>query len=118
LPPAGHFVWLAGSIFNGMTIQKNLSGNECELLVTGRIDGKGANDLEIEVLALARSPVKSVALNLAGADFLCSAGIRVILQHHRQWRTQGRSFVVSRTSAEIDQILEMTGLRSIVVEAP
>ena len=99
-----------------MTLQKNVLGTDCELVLTGRIDGKAANELEVEVLALAKTPVTTVTLNLAAADFLCSAAIRVILQHHRQWKAKGRRFAVSRTSPEVSEILEMTGLKSIVME--
>jgi len=99
-----------------MPFQKQIVRDDCELFVSGRIDGTAAHELEVEVLALARTPVQNVYLNLSGANFLCSAALRVILQSHRQWQTKGRRFVISRTSAEVDQILDLTGMRELIVE--
>ena len=99
-----------------MPLQKQIVRDECELLVTGRVDGAAANELEVEVLALAKTPIQSVYLNLANANFLWSAALRVILQSHRQWHAKGRRFVISRTSPEVDQILELTGMRELIVE--
>ena len=67
----------------------NLAGTECELVVDGRVDGPAAHELEIEVLALAKTDATTVYVNLAGANFLCSAAIRVLLQHRRQWKAKG-----------------------------
>ena len=100
----------------GMPIKKNVSGDSCELFVEGRVDGAGANELELEIIAISKTPLKSAYINLAGANFLCSAGIRVILQHFRQWHREGRKLLISRTSPEVDQILDMTGLRDTIVE--
>ncbi len=100
-----------------MAIRKNLAGTECELVVDGRVDGPAAHELEIEVLALAKTDATTVYVNLAGANFLCSAAIRVLLQHRRQWKAKGKKFVVSRTSPEVDEILELTGMRDLIVES-
>ncbi len=100
-----------------MAMRKIVSGTDCELVLDGRIDGPAANELEVEVLGLAKTPLQAVYVNLAGADFLCSAAIRVLLQHHRQWKALGRTLVVSRTSPEVDEILDLTGMRDLIVDA-
>jgi anti-sigma B factor antagonist len=99
-----------------MPIQKTIAGTECELIVRGRVDGALANDLEVEILQLAKTPLTALLINLAEANFLCSAAIRVILQHHRQWAKQGRKLLISRTSEQVDQILDLTGMRDMIVE--
>jgi anti-anti-sigma factor len=100
-----------------MTINKLASGDECELILPQRVDGAVANQLEVEVLGAMREGFKRILINLAGSNFLCSAGIRVLLQYHRQMKNQGRSLLVSRTSPEIDQVLELTGFRAQLVES-
>lgn len=100
-----------------MPFQKQIVREDCELYVTGRVDGTVAHDLEVEVLALARTSIKTLYINLAGANFLCSAALRVILQGHRQWQAKGRRLVISRTSPEVDQILELSGMRELIVES-
>lgn len=99
-----------------MNIQKNTNGEDHELLVSGRIDGEGAHQLEVEVLASVRSGAKGIYVNLSEANFLCSAGIRVLLQYWRQMKNQQRTFRVTRPSPEVDAVLETTGFREQLVE--
>ena len=106
---------VAGWVHN-MSIQRVIKGDECEFVLPARVDGATANQLEIEVLEVMRGGAKTILINLAASNFLCSAGIRVILQYHRQMKTQGKVLLVSRTSPEIDQILELTGFRDQIVE--
>lgn len=99
-----------------MSITKQTDGEECEFILPARVDGPTANQLEVDVLEAIRSGSKRILINLAAANFLCSAGIRVILQYHRQMKAKGGSLLVSRTSPEIDQVLELTGFREQIVE--
>lgn len=97
-----------------MEIEKNITGDSWELLMSGRVDGPAANQLEVEILAAIRAGAKAIFVNLAKASFLCSAGIRVLLQYHRQMKGKGLTFLVSRPSAEVAAALEMTGFPELV----
>lgn len=99
-----------------MDITKNTTDDVQELLVTGRIDGAGANQLEVEILAATRTSAKSIFVNLSQTTFLCSAGLRVLLQYWRQMKNAGRSLQVANPSAEVDAVLTMTGFRDQIVE--
>lgn len=99
-----------------MPITQNVSGETCEITVLGRIDGAAANEMEEQVIKAEKAGAKQISINLSQADFICSAGIRVILQHWRQLRTQGRKLMVTRPSPPILQILELTGFREAIVE--
>jgi len=101
-----------------MAIRQNVSGDSYELLVSGRVDGAAANDLEVQVLNAIKAGAKEVFVNLSEADFLCSAGIRVIMQHWRQLKSQGKRLMVTHPSKAVDEILVMTGFRDAVVENP
>jgi anti-sigma B factor antagonist len=101
---------------NGMPIRQNISGDCHELLVSGRVDGAAANDLEVQVLNAIKAGATEIYINLSEADFLCSAGIRVILQYWRQMKNQGKKLLVTRPSPAVDQILQMTGFKQSVVE--
>ena len=67
-----------------MEISKTITGDCHEMLVSGRIDGEGANQLEMELLATIRANANPIYVNLAQATFLCSAGLRVLMQYWRQ----------------------------------
>ncbi len=99
-----------------MQIQKNITGDTHELLVWGRVDGVGANELEVAVLEAIRAGAKSVYINLSQATFLCSAGLRVLLQYWRQMKNQQRILLVTNPSPEVDEVLEVTGFRDQIVE--
>jgi anti-anti-sigma factor len=97
-----------------MEIEKRMDRESLELLMTGRVDGAAANQLEVEILAAIRAGTKSIFVNLARATFLCSAGIRVLLQYHRQMKSKGLTFLVCRPSAEVAATLEMTGFPELI----
>ena len=64
-----------------MEIRKTTTNQTHELMVSGRIDGAGANQLEVEILAAIRAGATTIYVNLSQATFLCSAGLRVLLQY-------------------------------------
>ena len=99
-----------------MPIKKQLLGESVELLVSERIDGALANELEITLLETIGSGTKTIYVNLAEATFLCSAGLRVLLQHWRQMKNAGKALWVANPSPEVDSVLTMTGFRAQMVE--
>ena len=99
-----------------MPIRQNVSGDCHELIVSGRIDGAAANEMELQVLNAIKAGAKEIFINLSESDFLCSAGIRVIMQYWRQLKGQGKRLMVTRPSPAVDDILTMTGFRESIVE--
>ncbi len=97
-----------------MQIEKRITGENWEFLLSGRVDGAMANQLEVDVLAAIRAGAKSIYVNLANATFLCSAGIRVLLQYHRQMKAKGQTLLATRPSPEAASALEMTGFPELV----
>ena len=75
-----------------------------------------ANDLEVAVLEAIRGGAKTLYINMAEATFLCSAGLRVLLQYWRQSKKDGNQFLVTNPSLEVDSVLTMTGFREQMVE--
>jgi anti-anti-sigma factor len=99
-----------------MEVTKTTAGDQCELMVPGRIDGPMANQLEIEILAAIKAGAREILINLSQAEWMCSAAIRVILQYYRQMKSSGKKLLVTRPSAAILEILEMTGFKDVIVE--
>jgi anti-anti-sigma factor len=97
-----------------MAIEKKIAGESWELLMAGRVDGIAANQLEVEVLGAIRAGAKAIYINLSNATFLCSAGIRVLLQYHRQMKGKGLILLATRPSADVAAALEMTGFPELV----
>jgi anti-anti-sigma factor len=99
-----------------MEIKQTITGDSHELLISGRIDGEGANRLEEEILKAMRAGANSVYVNLSGATFLCSAGLRVLLQYWRQMKNNQCSLLATRPSPEVDAVLGTSGFREMMVE--
>lgn len=100
-----------------MQIKKVVSGDSWELSLSGRVDGALANQLEVEVLAAIKAGAKEIFVNLSQAEWICSAGIRVLLQYYRQMKTGQKRLLVTRPSPEIESILDMTGFKDLIVES-
>jgi anti-anti-sigma factor len=99
-----------------MEIKKLITGNMHELLIAGRIDGAGANQLEEEILASIRNGGQTIYVNLSQATFLCSAGLRVLLQYWRQMKQKQGSLQATRPTPEVDAVLSTSGFREMLVE--
>jgi anti-sigma B factor antagonist/stage II sporulation protein AA (anti-sigma F factor antagonist) len=99
-----------------MPITKKPSADGLEMFVSGRVDGAAANELEIQILEAIRSGAKTLYINLTEATFLCSAGLRVLLQYWRQMKNAGKALWVTNPSSEVNSVLAMTGFREQMVE--
>ena|SRR5258707_8020111 len=99
-----------------MEIRTTVTAETHELLVSGRVDGAGANQLEEQILATIRAGAQTIYVNLSQATFLCSAGLRVLLQYWRQMKNSKRVLLATRPSPEVDAVLTTTGFRDLVVE--
>ena len=99
-----------------MDIRKQITADTHEFLVSGRIDGEGANQLELELLASIRANAKTIYVNLSQTTFLCSAGLRALLQYWRQMKKDQRVLLVTRPSPEADAVLAATGFKEQLVE--
>ena len=99
-----------------MDIQNVVTKDSHELLIAGRIDGEGANKLEEEILKAIRAGAKSIYVNLSGTTFLCSAGLRVLLQYWRQMKNSQGSLLATRPSPEVDAVLATSGFREMILE--
>ena len=98
-----------------MEIQHFVTGDTIELRIHGRIDGEGANRLEEDILAV-RSKVNVIYVNLSQATFLCSAGLRVLLQYWRQMQNNHKLLQVTTPSPEVEAVLATTGFKNTLVE--
>jgi anti-anti-sigma factor len=99
-----------------MPIDTKPSGDGVELFLAGRVDGAMANELEVAILAAIRTGARTLYINMAEATFLCSAGLRVLLQYWRQMKNGGKQFLVTNPSPDVNSVLAMTGFREQMVE--
>ena len=100
-----------------MQIHRTIDGDSCELLVAGRLDGEGANQLNEALLAVRfntskdiEPEIKRMYVNLHGATFLCSAGLGILMQHWWSMKKRNGQLLVARPSPEVTAVLQMAGI--------
>jgi anti-anti-sigma factor len=98
-----------------MIIQKNTHGNTHEIVVTGRCDGEGANQLEIALLGTISAGAKTITVDMSGVTFLCSAGLRALLQYWRQMHNRGGTLQVEDPSPEAMTVLGTSGFKNMLI---
>lgn len=84
----------------------------CELVtVVGRIDSSTAPDLEEMLLGLISTGQKNLAVNLAGATFLSSAGLKAVLSALMKTRKliPPGNVVISEITPELKGSFDLVG---------
>ncbi|MEY2429394.1 MAG: hypothetical protein QOJ40_2279 [Verrucomicrobiota bacterium] len=97
-----------------MDIQNTRNGDDVELLIVGRIDGDGADKLEVAILATMKSGAKAIYVNLSQATFLCSSGLRVLLQYWRQMKNKQLLLQATRPSPEVGAVIRTSGFDTLI----
>ena len=98
-----------------MEIKRIISGDSFELKVKGRIDGAGSNQMEINIIAAIREGAAKIFINCAESDFLCSAGVRVLLQYYRQMKNSQKTLRVINPSPNVESVLDLSGFKDLIV---
>ena len=95
-----------------MNIEKIIDGAKMTITLTGRMDTNTAPKLEAE-LKQNISGVEALVLDLAGLEYLSSAGLRVLLAAQKVMNRQG-SMVVRNVNETIMEIFEVTGFVDVL----
>ena len=96
-----------------MTITENKTSTSIELIVQGRLDTNTAPELENKLKEVAQT-AQTLYLNLAGIEYVSSAGLRVILLAHKLMLPSGGKMVIKQPSSFCKQVLIATGMDSIL----
>ena len=95
-----------------MEVKVENKGNEVVMKVEGRLDTMSAPQLEEKITALGEE-VADLVLDLAGLDYISSAGLRVLLGAQKKMNKQG-AMKVTKVKSEVMEIFEMTGFSEIL----
>ena len=95
-----------------LDIVKNRDGGVLEVVLSGRLDTNTSPDLEV-VVKRELDGVEKLVLDMAGLEYVSSAGLRVILAAHKAMLAQG-TMVVRSPREEIRNIFDLTGFLDIL----
>jgi anti-sigma B factor antagonist len=79
------------------------------ITLTGELDIAATPELSTVLLIAAGSPGPLVVLDLAGVEFIDSAGLGALLATRERAQDRGVGFTLSRTSDAVGRLLELTG---------
>ena len=99
-----------------MNVQRLAQGDFHEVVASGRIDGEGANQLEVALVAAIAEGAKRIHVNLSGATFISSPGLRALLQGWRNMHTKGGDLHVVDPSPEASALLNTSGFQEMVLQ--
>ena len=95
-----------------MTIEKIVNGEVATLAVAGRLDTQSAPELEKELDSIVAG-LKELTFDMAGLEYVSSAGLRVILKAQKIMNTQG-SMKLTNVSDGIMEVFDITGFLDIL----
>ena len=92
-----------------MTINVERDFELVTLTVAGRLDTTTAPNLEAVISELSED-VKELVLDIAGVEYISSAGIRVILGAYKKMNSNGGIMRIEKANDIVREVFEMTGL--------
>lgn len=93
-----------------MEIHRDIEGDTLVLKLSGRLDAAWAGAVDAAIDAAIRDGRHTIHLDLAGVDYISSAGLRVLLSHFKQLRGIGGCFVICNACPAVAKVIEMSGL--------
>ena len=98
-----------------MTIDKKREDGRLTLAVAGRLDTNTAPQLEAEVKL---DGVTEVVFDLAGLEYVSSAGLRVFMATHKAMAACGGAMKVRAPNEMVRGVFQITGLDAVFTIEP
>ena len=95
-----------------MTVNKKINGGELVLSLQGRWDMTTASTLSEEIKS-SIAGIGTLVLDLVGLEYISSAGLKHLLSVQARMNQQGK-MLVKNPSAEVREILEITGFLEVL----
>lgn len=96
-----------------MEITESRCEEELTLKVEGRIDTNTSRQLQ-EKLLLAFQKAGGVVLDLAGTDYISSAGLRVLLIGAKTAKAKQAGFVLIHVQSWVNEVIRMSGFHQFL----
>ena len=88
-------------------------GQEGELVLEGRLDTLTAPEAE-EVFNQMAERFKKIVLNMAGVEYVSSAGLRTLKRLHMAMKKKNGSLVLTNVRKMVMEVFEMTGFAGLL----
>ena len=82
--------------------------------LTGRLDILGVGEIETKFTGYCAGQQPLIVVYISGVDFLASIGIRLLVLNAKSVASRGGRMVLLGPSSEVRNVLEVTGIPSII----
>ena len=96
-----------------MNIKLINRGQEGELVLEGRLDTLTAPEAE-EVFNQMAERFEKIVLNMAGVEYVSSAGLRTLERLHMAMKKKNGSLVLTNVRKMVMEVFEMTGFAGLL----
>lgn len=96
-----------------MNLEQEIRGDVAILRPVGRLDSATSPELERSVIECLDSGCKRLVFDLAGMDYVSSAGLRVILVAGKKLRATQGKLVLSGMREAVRDVFEMSGFLNL-----
>ena len=96
-----------------LSINNEVIGDVCQVVLVGRIDVKAARDAEV-AFAEAASSAPNVVLDFSGVDYIASAGLRALKRLRGNVKANGGKLILRGVQEDVMEIFEMTGFAAML----
>ena len=96
-----------------MNIKLIIRGQEGELVLEGRLDTLTAPEAE-EVFNQMAERFEKIVLNMAGMEYVSSAGLRTLKRLHMAMKKKNGSLVLTNVRKMVMEVFEMTGFAGLL----
>ena len=94
---------------------EDVGENLRRIVISGRLDIPGTDEIAMKLAALASSPKKGVVVDLTSLQFLASIGIRALISSAKTVKERGGKMVlVVLSGSSVVMSLEATGVNELI----
>lgn len=97
-----------------MEILRSSENDALVLALTGRLDAAWAGPVQAAIDAAIRDGEHRLVLDLAGVDYISSAGLRVVIAGYKQLRAIDGAFLVRAAQPGVAKVIELSGLAMLL----
>ncbi len=89
-------------------------GDTFVVTAKGRLDGSASTPFTEKVGALLTNESPKLLIDLAGVDFVSSAGLRAVLVLLKKVKAAGGSFALCAVQEQVREVLDITGFTAML----
>ncbi|HAJ71492.1 MAG TPA: anti-sigma factor antagonist [Methylophilaceae bacterium] len=93
---------------------ENLENGVIRIVLTGRLDMQGAQEIDMKFTALAATKAAPVIVDMSGVSFMASLGLRTLLSSAKAVAKRGGKMVIYSPQPNVIEVLKVSGVSNLI----